>query len=106
MATLYVTEFAAGTVAGLVGSVTTEFPVPAPMTPPVAEQHIAIGAGSLPSAAFNADTAFVMVNCDATCSLAWGAAPVAVATAQRMAANETRFYGVVPGQKVAVIENS
>ena len=33
-------------------------------------------------------------------------APVAVNTAQRMAANETRFYGVVPGQKVAVIENS
>jgi hypothetical protein len=32
--------------------------------------------------------------------------PTAVATAQRLAANETRYYGVNPGEKIAVITNS
>lgn len=106
MATLYITEFADATVADLTGSVTLQWPIPAPMTPPVAEQHIAITGSSTASAAFNANTTFVMVETDAICSLAWGSSPTAVTTAQRMAANEVRFYGVVPGQKVAVISNT
>ena len=106
MATLYITEFADGTLAGVVGSPSPQFPIPAPMTPPVAEQHVGISDSSTQSAAFNAATTFVMVATDAICSLAWGDNPTAVATAQRMAANEVRFYGVVPGQKLAVITNS
>ena len=49
-----------------------------------------------------------MINTDQPCSVAWGTAPVAVATAQRLGANETRFYGVPPGGgfKVAVITNT
>ena len=105
MSTLYITEFADATMAGLI-SPSPLFPIPAPMTPPVAEQNVTIGMSSTQSAAFNAETTFIMVNCDAACSLAFGADPTAVATAQRMGANETRFYGVVPGQKLAVITNS
>lgn len=95
MATLYITEFAVMSLAAM-----------APQTPPVAEQDVAIGGSSVASNPFNASTRFIMVNCDAACSLAFGSAPVAVTTAHRMAANETRFYGVQPGQEVAVIANS
>jgi hypothetical protein len=106
MAVLYITEFSSSTMAGLTNTSTPSYPIPAPMTPPVAEQHVAIGAMSAPSAAFNAATNFVMIETDAICSLAFGASPVAVTTAHRMAANEVRFYGVVPGQAVAVIANT
>lgn len=103
MAKLYITELSAATMAGLNGSPTLSYPIPAPKVPPVAEQNLAIGGTSVPSAAFNAATRFIMVNCDTACCLAWGAAPTAVNTAQRMSANETRFYGVTAGQKLAVI---
>ena len=99
MATLYITEFT-----GL-GSIGTTAPQ-VPPTPPAAEQHVTIGSSSTQSAAFGGTTHMVMVNTDAACSLAFGANPTAVATAHRMAANETRFYAVYPGELLAVITNS
>lgn len=111
MATLYITEFTSASMAGL-GSITNSYPIPAPSVDTInAEQHVQISASSVLSNPFNDLTTFVMVNCDAACSLAWGpttAAPVAVATSQRLGANETRFYGVPKGKKweVAVIQNS
>lgn len=107
MAVLYISEFADQGMAGLV-NITPSFPLPAPLVPAVVEQHLAIGGGSVASAAFDATTTFVMLNCDVACSIAWGTTPVAVATAQRMGANETRFYAVPKGAayKVAVITNT
>jgi hypothetical protein len=82
----------------------------APVAPPLATQRVAIGGASTASAAFNAGTKFILLHTDAICSIAFnaigGADPTAVATAQRMNANETRFYGVYPGCKVAVITNT
>ena len=106
MAVLYITEFSNGTVAPLLGDVTLDYPIPAPMTPPVAEQNVPFTGTSVQSDPFNDATTFIMVNTDAACSLAFGADPTAVVTAQRLAANETRFYGVTPGELVAVIANS
>lgn len=100
MAVLYVTEFAAyvamndtkeGQMRGL---------------PPVAEQTVAIGAGSVASAAFNAATKCVRVMSDAVCSVAVGAAPVAAATNMRLAANVPEYFAVSPGQKIAAITNT
>ena len=111
MATLYITEFSNAAMAGLV-SPTSAFPLPAPLvsgdSAVMVEQHVTIGGSTTQSAAVAATTTFVMLNCDNACSLAWGTNPTAVATAQRMGANETRFYGVPPGKayKVAVITNS
>lgn len=104
MATLYITECAeiGETLKG--GRL-----VQAPAMPPIAEQHITISGSSTASAAFNAATSFVMVHTDAICSLAWSTnstPPTAVTTAQRLAANETRFYVVVPGGTLAVISNT
>lgn len=104
MASLYVTEFAnlgTTTVGGRV--------VQAPAAPGLAEQKLAVGVGSVASAAFNAKTNFVMLHTDAICSLAFsvdGTDPTAAATAHRMGAGETRFYVVTPGGKVAVIQNT
>jgi hypothetical protein len=81
-------------------------PIAAPRMAPIAEQHVAIGGSSAQSATFNPKTRFIMVHTDAICSIAWGVNPTAVATAQRLAANETRYYGVNPGEKIAVITNS
>ena len=107
MATLSITEFSSIPLA-TVPAGGSFFSLPAPLLPVITEQHVAIGGSSAASAAFDPTTRFVMINTDQPCSVAWGTAPVAVATAQRLGANETRFYGVPPGGgfKVAVITNT
>lgn len=74
-------------------------------TPPVAEQHVAIGGTSTQSAAFDKNTYGVEVVSDVDCSIAFGADPTAAVTAFYLPAKTVRTYGVVPGQKVAVISN-
>lgn len=80
--------------------------VPAGEEPALASYQVAIGVGSAQSAAFNAKTKFISVHADAICSVKFGANPTAVATEGRMAANETRYFGVQPGDKIAVIQNT
>lgn len=74
--------------------------------PAVAEQEISIGGASTQSAAFNARTNFIMVHAAAVCALAFGDTPTALANRHRLGAGETRFYGVSPGQRLAVITRS
>lgn len=100
MATLYITELDDLPVDNM------GRPIAAPKMPPVAEQTKAIGGASAASNAFTTRTRFIQLHTDAICSVAFGDAPVATTSNQRLAAGETRFYGVVPGQKVAVISNT
>jgi hypothetical protein len=65
-------------------------PVMAPAMPPIVEQTVAIGVSHAESAAFSGKTLFLQVHCDVICSIASGPAPVATASNQRLAANETR----------------
>lgn len=75
--------------------------------PAVVTQIVAIGAGSVASAAFSSATKFVRLHTDTACNFAFGIAPTAVAdTSPRMAANQTEFFGIPPGYKVAVIAAS
>lgn len=74
--------------------------------PPLAEQTVAIGGGSVQSAAFAARTRYVRIHTDSICSIAFGANPTATATNKRMAADQTEYFGVTPTQKVAVITNT
>ena len=74
--------------------------------PPLAEQTVAIGAGSTSSSAFNANTRYIRVHTDVICSIAFGAAPTATVTNSRLSANSTEYFGVTSGQKIAVITNS
>jgi len=54
------------------------------------------------SAAFQADTAFIRVSCDAAAFLKFGDNPTAVtATDTAVQANTPEFFGVVGGQKIS-----
>jgi hypothetical protein len=99
VATLYIAEYASA-MDGM------------PQEPALAEQTVAIAAGSAQSSAFQADTAFVRIHTDAICSVKFGINPTATATCARMAAGESRTVAVqrnlaaASRQKVAVITNT
>ena len=102
MATIYITEYKnLGYVGGGLGQLAQ-----APVEPAIADQSITITGASAQSSAFNASTTLIRVHTDATCSIKIGINPTAVTTAHRMAANETDYYAVIPGQLLAVITNS
>lgn len=97
MAKLYVTEFA--------GAGQNHMQV-AQAAPIVEQTPVVIGAGSLQSAAFDAATTVVRIHTDAICSLAFGTNPTATTSTMRMAADQTEYFSVKFGQKVAVIANT
>jgi hypothetical protein len=103
MAFLYIAEFQG------IGAPTGNV-VQSPQVPPITEQRVAIGGGSLASNPFNVKTQIIRINTDAICSIAFGSAagstPTAAATTMRLAANQTEYFSVYPGQIVAVITNS
>lgn len=99
MATLYISEFVdAGRFAGNNVSVAKE--------PCLVEQTVAIGGTSTQSSAFNSNTQLVRLHTDAICSVKFGTNPTATATTKRLAANQTEYFAVAPGLKVAVITNT
>lgn len=99
MSVLYVTEYAASPI--VQGQT-----IQAPKDPPLAEQTVAIGAGSVQSNAFNAKARMIRIHCDVVCSVALGSNPTATATKARMAANQTEYHAVNGGDRIAVIQNS
>lgn len=80
--------------------------VMAPKDPPIAEQIVAIGVSHAESVAFSGRTLFVQIGNDSTCSIAFGAAPVATTSNQRIPANNLIFKGVTRGNKISVIANT
>lgn len=75
--------------------------------PSLVEQvPVVIGAGSLSSATFGANTHIVRLHTDVICSVAFGAAPTATANSKRLNANTTEYFAVRPGDSVAVITNT
>lgn len=105
MAVLYVTEYCSLAIAQVGGMVAQ-----VPQEPPLAEQAIAITAGSTITAAFNAKTTLVRIETDAICGITFGTAPTATVQAAgvgsgRLIAGQTEYRGVPKGQnfKAAVI---
>ena len=103
MAVLYITEYATLGVQQVGGMVSQT-----PQEPPLAEQTVAIGASSVQSSVFNAQTTLVRIHCDAICSVEFGTNPTATSGKARMPAGQTEYHSVPRGQsyKVAVITNS
>ena len=103
MAVLYITEYATLGVQQVGGMVSQT-----PQEPPLAEQTVAIGASSMQSSAFNAQTTLVRIHTDAICSVEFGTNPTATSGKARMPTNSTEYKSVPRGQsyKVAVITNS
>ncbi len=95
----YITEYqSAGRMAG------SNVPVAAGR--PITNNNIAILASSVQSNPFNANTRMIRVHNDSTQAVfvLLGANPTAVTgTDARMAANQTEYYQVIPGDKMAVI---
>lgn len=97
MAKLYVTEHS-----GIINSMA--------VMPPLAINNVAIGGASAPSNPFGINTSAVRVHADAICSVRFspdrGTTPVATASDFRMAANQTEYFTVRPGDLLAVITNT
>ena len=62
---------------------------------------------ALNSSVFSTNTHLVRVHTDAICSIIIGATPLTASTSNaRMAANQTEYYNVEPGQVLSVIANT
>lgn len=103
MAKLYVSEYSDAPAAGY-----TALGLQIVKDPALVEQTpVAIGASAAPSAAFSARTRIVRLHADAICSIVVGpVGVVATANSQRMAANQTEYKMVDPGNIVSVITNT
>ena len=70
------------------------------------EQTVAISGSSTQSSAFQNNTRFVRLHTDAICSVMFGSNPTSTTSKKRLAANQTEYFAVQPGQNVAVITNT
>jgi hypothetical protein len=106
MSTLYVAEFAS-----LNNDATAGSGFLAGKMPPLAEQALAIGGTSTPSAPFSQGTRLIRISSDAICSITVGKSdgttPLATTGNLRMAANAPpEYFAVTPGARLAVIANT
>lgn len=99
MATAYIREYADI-------AVTFSKYVQAGAEPGLADQTVTTSATSAQSAAFNANTRVICISTPAAQAVAclFGADPTALVTSLRLPANSMIFFGVKPGQKVALID--
>jgi hypothetical protein len=105
LATIYITELENLTTPKAFG---TAVQAPFIGNGAVAEQSFAISVTSSMSttSGWSTSTRFVMVHTDTACFLKFGgttATITATTSAHRVAANETRFYGVNPGGVLAAV---
>lgn len=95
-ATMYVTEF--------LGVPPVSVYYQAALAPAVANATVAIGGGSLQSPVFGASTRLVRVHCDIICNVNIGGTnPTATTSSMRLAAGQTEYFVVAPGDRAAVI---
>ena len=71
--------------------------------PPQQEQSVKITSESKQSKMFKPTTKFIMVHNEESCCLAFGKEPTASPLYHMLSVGETRFYGVQPSHKLAVI---
>lgn len=100
MTILYITEFVA------LNPTTGGGNLAMASMPANAQQTISITSASASSTSFQQNTYYVRLHTDSICSVNFGSSPTATTTNARMAANQTEYFSVTPGQKVAVITNT
>ena len=99
MATAYIREYADV-------AVTYQKVVQAGAEPAIADQTVTTSGTSAQSAAFDTNTRLIAIGtpaAQAVCCL-FGANPTATTSKLRLPANSIIYFGVVPGQKVALID--
>lgn len=101
MATLYITEFSNQ------GTDSQGRPVGACVLPPIAQQAIAITAGSVQSATLNAQTTMVRLHADTGASVELALNPTATTAKMRLPVDCVEYFGVPlnSGLKIATIAN-
>jgi DUF917 family protein len=100
MASMYITEYARLGVDSRAG-------VPAAECPPVASQKVTTSGTTAQSAAFNANTKIIRVHVDAITSIEVGGTnPTATTGSARLAADQTEYFVVKAGDKIAGITNT
>jgi hypothetical protein len=103
MAKLYVTEFQkmghAENSADIGG-------VPQVARLPALTTQVVTYTTSTASAAFGADTRFIRVHTDAACHILVADTPTATTSHLKMVADQTEYFAVTPGQKIAAVTAS
>lgn len=74
--------------------------------PALANHTRTVSGTSAQSAAFNAAARVIRVHTSEICSIVIGANPTATTSDARMAANQTEYFSVEPGHKLAAITNT
>lgn len=98
MAFLYITEYQKYSGSG------TNFQ--AALEPEQANQRVVNTGATTQSTAFGKNTYLIRVHADSICSIEVGANPTATTSSKRLAANQTEYFAVLPGQVLAVILNT
>lgn len=105
MAKLYITEYPG--IRAWYTNASAQMALAPPSATAAEQPPITITGTAAASAAFNANTTIIRLHTDAICSvLVGGTAPVATANDGRMAANQTEYFAVKPGDKLSVITNT
>lgn len=103
MANMYISEYKSLAINNVGGA------IQAGQEPAIAEQVVAFGAATS-SAAFNAETKFVRISCDAEAFLLFGETATATATAantgKNVQADTPEFFGVVGGHVVSAYDGT
>lgn len=97
MSKLWITEFQS------VGPSNSAVNAQIPRHPPVAVQVPIVLGASTKSAAFNSETTFVRLRCDAICHYVVGVDPTATTNDTPLDPNNPEYIGVPAGMKLAVI---
>lgn len=74
--------------------------------PPIVSQTVTVSGTSAQSSAFDRLTYAIRINCDVIVSIKVGANPTATTADLRMPANQTEYFVVTPGDKIAFITNN
>ena len=101
MATLYITEFRSMQSAAGVGH--AEESAPAANLPSLGTQAIVLSGSSQQSAVIQAATKLVRIKTDGACFVTVGASPTATAAGMPLFAGDSEYFGIRPGDKLAVI---
>ncbi len=94
--TCYVTEF----------PLTADAGVQVARQPALTNQTVTVSGVSAQSSAFSGDTKLIRVHCDGIVSVLVGSNPTATTAMMRMAADQTEYFQVIGGQKIAFITNT
>jgi hypothetical protein len=96
-ANAYITEF------GVVGTAANASQVQIAALPPLNHQKVDFSAGAANATAFNAQTKYIRVHCDAACSIRIGG--TATTSYLRIPTDAAEYFGVQPGAVLSVIAN-